>query len=144
MSGPTNDEGPAVYETSEPSKSQNTEPQKSVAIKSGDRNSQKVDLRETSLISTKQAQRIIRAIIRRFEHDLAWLLSPEAVLTASCICTLPQFGDCAGGIVAGTLVCAIALALMPKAVTRSEDLSWPDRFWELHAAVLSFGRKVLR
>jgi len=47
-------------------------------------------------------------------------------------------------VLIGTLILEIAFQLMPKATTPSEQLSWQDRYWELHAGLLAFARGAVR
>lgn len=159
MSTPENEERAARPRDALPKSPSSESSAERLPTKGGVRNG----LCEKSLISDKDANRLLRAITRRFENDFAWLLSPEAVLRAEQVCTLPQFGGSAGGIVLGTLLFAITFAILDLADRQSEwltlrfkdldawtaarrikSLSFNDRFNELHAAVFSFSRGVIR
>jgi hypothetical protein len=47
-------------------------------------------------------------------------------------------------VVLGTVIAAIAFALIPKPADRVESLSWLDRWLELRDELLSLARRVLR
>jgi hypothetical protein len=128
-------------------------------------------LTETSLISARQAHRIVRAVARKFDAEFptAWLLSAQeyaagTVVVVDDFATPPleaRVGDGSWGtvwpehaagdpwsltgticlghtvILLGTLLSAVSLAIMPKAKSRAEGLSWLDRFFELRDAILS-------
>lgn len=114
-------------------------------------------LSESDLISRKQAHRIVRAVARRF--DEAWLLAiaPNTGPLSQELCIEPNTGPFGTAeehcglvyvnhatIILGTLLSAVALAILPEPRSRAEAMSWKDRFFELRGALLSIARRVLR
>lgn len=122
-------------------------------------------LTATSLVTVKQAHRIVRAVSRDFDaqHPTAWLLGIGTGPGPLSLELSQESGIAPGGgpsgcaeehngiiyldhsiIALGTLLNAVAIAIMPAATSRAESLSWSDRFWECVDEILSLARRLIR